>query len=85
MDRLQAVLDTRFAHKLMLRLQQAQFAGTYDSLSAPLHLEFAEDFLIVPFHRIQGEEESLANLTIRESLGNELQDFQLALAQWLDE
>jgi len=26
----------------------------------------------VPFDRVQGEEQPLANLTIRESLGNEL-------------
>jgi hypothetical protein len=37
----------------------------------------------VPFNRVQGEEKPLTNLTIRESLGNKLQYFQLALAQWL--
>ena len=56
-------------------LQQTQLAGTCYSFGAPLDLQFAEDFLIVPFNRDQGEEKSLANLTIRESLGNELQYF----------
>jgi len=35
----------------------------------------------VPFDRVQGEEKPLTNLMIRESLGNTLQYFQLALAQ----
>ena len=48
-----------------------------------MNLQFVKDFAVVPFNRIQGEEKPLANLTIRESLGNELQYFQLALAQWL--
>jgi ATP/maltotriose-dependent transcriptional regulator MalT len=37
----------------------------------------------VPFDRVQGEEKPLTDLVIRESLGNKLQYFQLALAQWL--
>ena len=42
-------------------------------------------FRLWPFHRVQGEEEPLADLVIRESLSNEAQDFQFALAQWLDQ
>src|SRR5918997_2341580 len=83
MDRLQAVLATKFADRLTFRLQQSHLAGTCDRFSAPLNLEFAKDFLDVPFHRVPGEEEALANLMIRESLGNELQYFQLAFTQWL--
>jgi hypothetical protein len=49
-----------------------------------LGLEFIEDRPIVPFNGIQGEEKPLANLTIREPLGDELEYFQLALAQGLD-
>ena len=84
MERLRAVLETKFAGKLTFRLQQTQLAGAGDRFGAPLDLEFAKDFPIVPFDRAQGEEKPLANLTIRESLGNQLQYFQLALAQWLD-
>ena len=83
MDRLQAVLATKVADRLTFRLQQANLAGTCDRFSAPLNLEFAKDFLDVPFHRVLGEEEALAHLTIREALGDKLQDFQLAFAQWL--
>ena len=72
MDRLQAVLATKFADRLTFRLQQSHLAGTCDRFSAPLNLEFAKDFLDVPFHRVPGEEEALANLTVREPLGNEL-------------
>ncbi len=32
----------------------------------------------MPFDRVQGEEKPLAYLTIRETLGNKVQDFQLA-------
>ena len=49
-------------------LQQAQLAGTGDRFGAPLDLQFVEDFPVVPFHRVQGQEEPLANLLIRESL-----------------
>lgn len=66
-------------HFLTAWLQQVQLAGTGDRFGAPLDLEFAEDLPVVPFHRVQGEEELRANLSIREPLGNEVQDFHLAL------
>ena len=66
-----------------MRLQQTQLAGACDGFGAALNLEFVEDSAVVPFDRVQGEEKPFADLTIRESLGNELQYFQLALAQWL--
>ncbi len=52
------------------RLQQTQFTGAGYSFGAPLNLQLAKDIPIVPFNRTQGEEKPLANLTIRESLGN---------------
>jgi hypothetical protein len=61
--------------KLTFRLEQTQLAGTCDRFGAPLNLEFAKDFLIVPLHCVQGEEQSLANLTIRETLANQMEDF----------
>ena len=67
-----------------MRLQQTQLAGAGYGFGAALNLQFVKDSAVVPFDRVQGEEKPLANLTIRESLGNELQYFQLALAQWLD-
>jgi hypothetical protein len=73
--------DTRCAGTLTFRLQLAQLAGTYYSFGAPLGLEFAKDVPIVSFHRVQGEEQPLANLLIRESLSNEVEDFHLAVAQ----
>ena len=38
MDRLRAVLDTKFAGKLTFRLQQTQLAGACYSFGAPLDL-----------------------------------------------
>src|ERR1700693_4121757 len=70
---------------LRARLQQAQLAGTCDRFGAPLDLEFAKDFPIVPFHSTQGKEQPLAYLLIRESLRHEVEDFQLAWAEWLDQ
>jgi hypothetical protein len=72
MDRLRTVLDAKFAGKLTFSLQQTQLTGTCYGFGAPLDLKFAKDFSIVPFNSIQGEEKPFANLTIRESLGNEL-------------
>ena len=57
------------------RLQQTQFAGTGYRFGAPLDLELAKDFQVVPFHRTQGEEQPLAHLTIREALGYEVEYF----------
>ena len=71
--------------RVRARLQQTQLAGTCDRFGAPLDLEFAKDSPIVPFHRTQGEEQPLANLLIRESLSHEVEDFQLAWAEWLDQ
>ena len=60
-------------------LQQAQLAGASDGFGAALHLEFVEDPAVVPFDSVQGQEKALTNLAIRESQGEQLQDFQLAL------
>jgi hypothetical protein len=46
-----------------------------------LDLQFVEDFPIVPFNGVQGDEESLANLAIGKPLGDELKYFELALAK----
>ena len=56
------------------RLRKAELPGACHSFGAPLDLEFAEDLPIVSFHRVQGEEEPLANLVIGESLSNEPED-----------
>src|SRR5579859_3313447 len=85
MDRLRAVPDARFAGKVTCRLQQTQLAGTCDRFGAPLDVEFAKDVPIVSFHRVQGEEQPLAHLLIGESLSHEVEDFYLAVAQWLDQ
>ncbi len=55
-----------------IRLHQAQLAGARYGFGASLDLQFAIDNPIVPFNSTQGKEKPLANLTIRESLGNEL-------------
>src|SRR5437868_10761548 len=70
---------------LKLWLQQTQLAGTCDRFGAPLDLEFVKDFPIVPFHRVQGEEQPLAHLLIGEALSHEVEDFYLASAQWLNQ
>src|SRR5438105_6501672 len=77
--------DTLKYPRVRARLQQTQLAGTCDRFGAPLDLEFAKDSPIVSFHRAQGEEQPLANLLIRESGSHEVEDFQLAWAEWLDQ
>ena len=57
-----------------LRLQQTQLTGAGDGFGAALHLQFVEDAAVVPFDRVQGEEQPLADLPVRESLGDQLQD-----------
>ena len=66
-------------------LQQTQFLGARDGFGAPLHLQFVEDPAVIPLDRVQGEEKPLAFLTIRESFGQELNYFQLALAQSIEQ
>jgi hypothetical protein len=56
-------------------LQQVQLAGACYRLGAPPNLEFAKDVPVVSFDGNDGEEEPLADLTIRESLGDESQYF----------
>jgi hypothetical protein len=72
---LRAALAATAAGNLASWLQQTQLAGADNRFDAPLDLEFAEDTPIVPFNSIQGQEKPLANVTIRESLGNKLQHF----------
>ena len=67
------------------QLEQTQLAGARNSFGAALHLEFVEDFPIVPFDCAQREEKPGANHAIRESLGNELEYFYFACTQRFDE
>jgi len=69
----------------MERLQQAQLACTGHRFGALLDLELAKDFLIVSLHGVQGEDQPLAHLLIREPLRHDLEDFQLAWAEWLNQ
>ena len=48
----------------MERLQQAQLARTGNRFGAPLDLQLAKDFLIVSFHRFEGQDKPLAYLLI---------------------
>jgi hypothetical protein len=66
------------------RLQQTKLAGTGDRFSAPVDLKFAKEVPRVSFHCVQGKEQPLAYLLIREALGHELEDFDLASAEGLD-
>jgi hypothetical protein len=75
MERLRGGLDTRFAGRLTFRQQQTQLSGTRYRFGATLNLQFVKDNPIVPFDSTQGEEKPLADLTVRESLGNELEYF----------
>ena len=52
-------------------LQQAQLAGVRYRFGAPPNLEFAKDVPVVSFDGNDGEEKPFADLTIRESLGDE--------------
>ena len=74
--------DTKvlFRSVVLRRLRQTELAGAGDGLGPPLDLELAEDPAVVAFDRVQGEEQSCPNLLIGESLTDEPQDFQLALA-----
>ena len=84
MKRLARRSRSEFAGERTSGLQQAQLAGARYRFGAPSNLELAKDVPVVSFDGNHGEEKPLADLTVRESLGNELQYFQLALAQWLD-
>ena len=55
--------------------KKTQLAGAGDRFSTPLNLQLAEDAAVMPFDGIQGEKEPLTNLTIREPLGNQLENF----------
>ena len=71
-DRMRQALDNPMAGSRAFGLQQTQIAGAGYSFSPTLNLQFAKELLIVALDRTQGQEQSLANLTIRESLGDKL-------------
>ena len=64
---------SEFAGKRTSGLQQTQLAGARYRFGAPSYLEFAKNVPVVSFDGNDGEEEPLADLTVRESLGDELQ------------
>jgi len=67
------------------RLQQPQRAGEGDRFGAPVDLEFAKDIPVVPFDCTHSKDQPLANFLIRASLCDELEYFDLALAERLEE
>ncbi len=69
----------------MRTLDQTQLTGTGNGFRAPLDLELVEDVAIVPFDRVQRQEQPLPDLVVRQPLGNKPQHLQLALAQRLDQ
>jgi len=69
----------------LLRGEDIEGSGFVDRLGAVLYAKLGIDSAVVPLDRVQGQEKPLANLAIRESLGDELEYFKLALAQWLDQ
>ena len=56
-------------------LQQAQLAGASDGFRAAFDLQLVKDTAIVPFDCVQREEQPLANFTIGQALGDEVQNF----------
>ena len=61
--------------------EKAQFAGTRDGLGAAFDLQLVENIAVMPFDGAQGEEQPLGDLFIRQTLGDQLQDFELAGGQ----
>jgi hypothetical protein len=53
-------------------LQQTQLVGTRAGFGAALNLQFVKDLAVMPLDRVQGQKKPLADLPVRESLGNEL-------------
>ena len=68
-----------------MRLQQTQRAGAGNRFRAALDLQLVKNSAVVPFDGVQGKEESFPDLVIGKSLGDELQDFELARGQRLNQ
>jgi hypothetical protein len=66
-------------------LQQAELGSTHDGFGAALDLEFAKDVSIVPLDGVKSEEQSPSYLLIGAALRHELEDFDLARAERLDQ
>ena len=64
--------------------QDTQDIGLGDRLYPAVDTELAVNVTGVNFDRVQGEEKSRCNLGVGQSFGDELEDFQLALAQRLN-
>jgi len=64
-----------------LFLREAQLSGPDYRLGPPLDLELPENALIVPLDGAQGDEKPVRDLLIRESFGDEPEDFHLALLE----
>ena len=68
-----------------LHLQQSQLAGASNRFRAPLNLQFIKDSPIMSLNGIQSEEKSFPDLVVGEPFGDELQHFQFAWSQWLEQ
>ncbi|MNG38543.1 hypothetical protein D3C84_1262890 [compost metagenome] len=64
-------------------MQHAQRLGPGHRLGTTLDAELAVDMAGVGFHRVQGDEQALADFLVRTALGNQFEHGHLAGAQGL--
>lgn len=74
-DRLPAWTATWKARQDAAGLEQAQLASAGHCFGAPLDLQLVEYHAIVPLDRAQSQEQALADLVIREPVGDQSQYF----------
>lgn len=65
----------------ILQLEEAKFAGTGDRFSASADLEFVIEVAVVSFDGAKGEVELFADLTVRETIGDEVENFEFPISE----
>jgi len=66
-------------------LQQSELAGFGDGFGASFDAELTEDVAVVSFDGADGDKEPLADLLVGEAVGDQGEDFELALAQGFEQ
>ena len=66
-------------------LKEVKLTRAHERLGAALHVELAVDVVDVLLDRADGDDQPVGDRLIGMTVGDQAQDFQLAVAEWLDQ
>ena len=69
----------------LVGLEELKLARAHERLGAALHIKLAVEVVDVSFDRTDREDQGISDRLIGMTIGDQAQDFELAVGEWLDQ